>query len=262
MRPRPGWLSKTPKSVSSKLRNADTKERLTPDMARVKTQKKSSHGQKVTCGRCLGPINPGDQYRKVSLKTGPRSSVTKYRCMGPACGFRSSELTTSRMSEVYQLNERLEDACSGLRLLDKTQRLTPARFEEFKSDLESIRDDAQSLAEEFQEAYDNMPEQFQSGENGERTQARQEAVEEFANELDSAIDNVSWPDVEDEDDVEDTLACKVCTMAKGDDRHTKGHEDFDHAFEAPDPTPEQLEALSESVESVVSEFERMSIDCE
>lgn len=228
-------------------------------MARIKTQKKSARGQDIKCGRCHADINPGDEYRKVGLKTGPRSSVTKYRCMKPACGFRSSELTTSRMSAVYELNERLDDACSTLRAKGDT--LTLKDVEEFKSEVESIRDDAQTQAEEFQEAFDNMPEQFQSAENGEKTQARQEACDEFYNELDSLIDNVEWPE---EDDVEEPAdECETCTMAQLDPRHTPGGDQFEHEFKAPEPVidPDKRGGVTFADEFLGS-FEGLSIDCD
>lgn len=50
------------------------------------------------------------------------------------------------------------------------------RIEEAKGILESVRD-------EEQEAYDNMPENFQNGERGEKSQAAIDALENAISEL-------------------------------------------------------------------------------
>lgn len=80
-------------------------------MARVKTQKAR---KKYSCSKCKAAIMPGDDYRKVVLKTGPRSSRTIIRCIAPKCALRPSELTSSdTLITAYGIREGLEDAIAS-----------------------------------------------------------------------------------------------------------------------------------------------------
>ena len=58
-----------------------------------------------------------------------------------------------------------------------------AQIEGGKGILESVRD-------EEQETYDNMPEAFQSGEKGEKAQAAIDALEEAINACDEIVSNL------------------------------------------------------------------------
>lgn len=56
-----------------------------------------------------------------------------------------------------------------------------ARAEELKSMADTLKDDIQSVLDEEQDYYDNMPESFQGGEKGDRAQ-------EAINNLETAVD--------------------------------------------------------------------------
>jgi len=215
-------------------------------MARIVIKTKSTRGE-YKCGHCGIQIQPGSQYKSWQF----RNSAKQFRCMAPGCSPRASELTQGQIGRVYELNERISDCCDDFR--------SDQEFDDFKSNLESIKEDAESLKDEFDENYNNMPESFQNGQNGELVQGRVDALESFIDELDSAIDNADWPDGAEDEDAE----CVVvdgsggpCGMAKSDDRHTKGHEEFEHEFEAEEADNSDL------VESIVGDFESMSCDCD
>jgi hypothetical protein len=64
---------------------------------------------------------------------------------------------------------------------ERRKRLAALKLDEVKAELESIRD-------EEQEAYDNMPESLQDGERGEAMAAIVDALEEVVSALDSFAD--------------------------------------------------------------------------
>lgn len=56
--------------------------------------------------------------------------------------------------------------------------------------IQEAKDILESTAEEEQEYYDNMPENMQSGEKGERAQSAAESLQEAVGNLDEAINNL------------------------------------------------------------------------
>ena len=68
------------------------------------------------------------------------------------------------------------------------------RLEKLSNQLSDIHDELEALKDEEQEAYDNMPESFQSGNKGEQSQAvidsldsASQSVEESRNYIDEAV---------------------------------------------------------------------------
>lgn len=61
---------------------------------------------------------------------------------------------------------------------------------EVRDKLESAKAEIEDLQNEEQEYYDNMPEGFQNGEKGERTQAAIDALEEAATEIGTALEKL------------------------------------------------------------------------
>jgi superfamily I DNA/RNA helicase len=206
-------------------------------MPRINTKTKSRAGKQVNCGRCRIVIQPGQKYRSWSFRYGG----THFRCMQPKCNPRASELTQSQAGQMYQLTERIEDACQAIR--------TPGEYtiEDFKSEMESIREDAESLKDEIQEGFDNMLEGLQQAEAGQRAEARVEALDSFMDELDSTIDNAEW-------EVDEEEECKTCGLSEHDP-----NEKYDHDFK---PVKETDPDSEERVEGIVSEFESISLDVE
>ena len=111
-------------------------------------------------------VKKGDLHYTWSLKTGPRSSRT-YRQIAPP---RRSQLTTSEyLGALYEWEDSLAAA----------------------EDLEAIRplvDDIRTLGEEQREKFDNMPEGLQMGETGQMIEARAEACDAAADQLEEILD--------------------------------------------------------------------------
>src|SRR4051794_13877401 len=72
-------------------------------MPRVFTQTKNRAGRARSCGRCGTEIKPGDSYYKFSFRYGG----THYRCSKHYP--RQSELTQSKMAEIYSAIEGAEE---------------------------------------------------------------------------------------------------------------------------------------------------------
>lgn len=62
---------------------------------------------------------------------------------------------------------------------------------EIISKLESLRDDLECLQNEEQDYYDNMPENLQCSERGERAEAAVSSLEDALYNIDSAIDSIN-----------------------------------------------------------------------
>ena len=151
-------------------------------MARVTTQKSRKEWK---CGGCGRTINKGDMYKRVEMKTGPTSSITKIRCS--SCQFKRSELTTSEYKQaLYDIQDSVENINS-------------------QEDIDNLVSEIESLADETRDKFDNMPEGLQQGDTGQMLESR-------ADSLDSAksdIEDLTWPDEDkakeeiDEDDYDD-----------------------------------------------------------
>lgn len=61
-----------------------------------------------------------------------------------------------------------------------------ARFGDARAEMELIHDELESLRDEEQEYYDNMPESFQQGDKGDRAQAAIDLLESALSELEAS----------------------------------------------------------------------------
>jgi acyl-CoA reductase-like NAD-dependent aldehyde dehydrogenase len=141
-------------------------------MARVYRQKTRSER---TCGRCRRTIQKGEEY--LSCAPGFRSRP-QIRCT--SCGFRMSEMTTSKMSEAYAAQEDAEDAVNALEYKQPGEGEEVDLASEFQPILEECGQRIRDVAEEYREASSNWA-------GGERTN---DEWEERADELDAAADEV------------------------------------------------------------------------
>jgi len=129
---------------------------------RVHTKLKSKAGKPRTCDKCGEPILPGTRYYEWSF----RYAGTRRR--HSTCGYpRGSELTTSRLSEVYAAIEAVEDESSSWESEDDA-----------RQSMEAAVDTVREVASEYEQAAESFG---QAGPN----QERYEALDEFADELES-----------------------------------------------------------------------------
>lgn len=146
-------------------------------MPRVLTKTKSTAGAERKCGRCGIKIEAGDTYFSWSFRYGG----THYRCKDHRP--RQSELTQSKMSEVYAAVEAAEDELP-----------TTGDVADIRSIIEALAETVESVASEYRDAAEPFG---GAGENAER-----------ADELDGWVDELQsfYPDDPDEEnDTDDEI---------------------------------------------------------
>lgn len=153
-------------------------------MARVTTVKAARKPQ-GRCGRCGKEIEKGDGYRHASPGFRSRKLV---RCLEDACRFRPSDLTTSKMSQVYAAVEGVEDSLAEFGPFEDHD----AVKDEAQALVDGMKDEIEAVRDEYQEALD----QWEYG---------NEQIQEKVDEVEGWVDVCEgWdcPEVEDEEDMD------------------------------------------------------------
>ena len=161
-------------------------------------------------------IAKGDMYYYVKIKTGPRTS----REMRSKTPFKRSQLTQSDyLSQLYDW----EDSKAEISEMDSAQQFA---------------DDIRALGEEQGEKFDNMPEGLQQGDSGQMLEARRDACEQAATEIEEIISE--W------EDAKSTWETEIETYKTELAAHKASQEAFDEweaqseddGFDEPEPTVE------------------------
>ena len=161
-------------------------------------------------------IAKGDMHYYVKIKTGPRSS----REMRSKTPFKRSQLTSSDyQSQLYDW----EDSKAEISEMDSAQQFA---------------DDIRALGEEQGEKFDNMPEGLQQGDSGQMLEARRDACEQAATEIEEIISE--W------EDAKSTWETEIETYKEEKAAHEASQEAYDEweaqsedeGFEEPEPTVE------------------------
>lgn len=152
-------------------------------MPRVTTKKKNKAGQPYDCGRCDKKIVAGETYYEWSFRYGgTRRQHTEH---GPP---RRGQLTQSKLAAVYDAVDGAEDTIK--------EAASP-------EDIAAALNDAKDVLEEVKQEYEDACEAM--GAAGESGTSRDNAdeLENFSNELDSAISDIESESFEkDEDETE------------------------------------------------------------
>jgi len=204
---------------------------------RINKVKKAQKPQ-GNCGGCGKPIKKGDGYRWIKFRYGGR----RVRCMDTKCVFKDSDLTQSKMSEVYSARETLEAAVNDWDGEDA---------EDLRSALSDAADSVRSVADEYQNSADSIKDRFSESQTADDCEEKANALNEWADELESAADEFDdKPEVEEdrckEMDEDDELRCT----------EDKDHEDdckFDakNAGTKPDDEESELDSWRASCREVV-----------
>lgn len=132
-------------------------------MPRVNTQTRSTRGRVKRCGRagCNREIQPGERYFSFSFRYGG----TQVRCSEHYP--KQSELTQSKLSEVYAAVEDAEDEMNSAETV-----------EDIMTAVENVAQVATDMAGEYEEAAEAFG---GAGENAERAEALQAYADELSN---------------------------------------------------------------------------------
>jgi ABC-type transporter Mla subunit MlaD len=158
-------------------------------MPRVYSPKKNRSGKSLACGRCSRTIEPGETYYWWKFRYGGK----QVRCGDHYP--RPSELTQSKLSQVYAAVEGAEDALGDAKTVD-----------EVTGALETAAGEVRDVADEYREAAEAM------GDAGSEHEERADAVEEFADALEQFD-----PDLDDEpeeDESEEEAQARVLEEAR------------------------------------------------
>lgn len=124
------------------------------------------------CTRCSKKIKKGDPYLWWKFNFGP-----KYvRCSASACSPKPSELTRS------EFWGRVRDL--------QAEGFGGENFEDLKDRTTSVIDELNSLADDCEEKFNNMPQSLQDGDTGQLLQERADALREAV----SAIEAIDIPE--------------------------------------------------------------------
>lgn len=149
-------------------------------------------------------IAKGDMYYYVKIKTGPRTS----REMRSKTPFKRSALTQSDyLSQLYDW----EDGKAEISDMESAQQFA---------------DDIRALGEEQDEKFNNMPEGLQQGDSGQMLEARRDACEQAASEIEEIISE--W------EDAKSTWETEIETYKEEKAAHEASQAEFDEWESAQD----------------------------
>jgi len=180
--------------------DAEGKQVETPVMRRDGTPKVTKHGRPVTmrqtvadksqplpmpkCESCGKTIEVGQAYKHVSPKSGPYGGYTRYRC-SDCPGWQVWDLSNAWWARIAQ-------ATDGFDVSDCTT------VEEVQERLEAVADAIRDLAQESEEAADNIEEGFgHETMQSQEARDRAEALNDWADEIaDADIPDLPEPESE------------------------------------------------------------------
>ena len=145
-------------------------------------QVKKAQKDQGTCS-CGTEITKGMPYQWIKFRYGGR----RVRC--ESCRFRPSEMTQSKMSQVFAAQEGLEDFMGSWEGTD---------MEELKSEIENCCSEIDEVVEEYREAAEAM------GEGGTQHEERADELDGWKEELDCCLDSEELDTDDDGNDIQIT----------------------------------------------------------
>lgn len=140
-------------------------------MGALHTQKAN---KEYVCERgCV--IKKGDTYHKIAHKF----QKVRVRCVNHRP--KPSELATSdKVSRLLSVGEMIEDTLS---MFEKRE----CEVDSLISDLESGKEELESIAEEYEEGISNMPDNLQQSSRADEMQERADLIREWSDEFENVI---------------------------------------------------------------------------
>lgn len=194
-------------------------------MPRV-TQKTKNRGGKAESYPCVHPgcrlndrrILPGERYYEWAFRYGGKRRQHVSHGMP-----RQSQLTQSKMGEVYAEQEALEDFAPPAREMDPHTMTIADTDADYFDDvkqaavdaLSTARENVESVKSEYEDAIEAMPA------SEEQNQERIDAIEAWMDVLEDAESDVDGMDVDDYDDIDDAVTAVT-------DRVTEAAAEFDY----------------------------------
>lgn len=149
---------------------------------RIFSAKKNRAGNSIHCKNCGVKINTGEKYYFYFKRYSKRSRGAKVvHCASHYP--RPSDLTSSKMGEVYDAQQDASRALSGCEDAESMSAIL--------ADIISV---AESVKEQYEESLENMPEQLrESSDSGQQIQEKIDALDNYIQELeDKQSECDSW----------------------------------------------------------------------
>ena len=157
-----------------------------PRIKHIKKARKSSRDR--NCRICAHTVQPGESYKFLAKRTGPRSSTKYFYCKDHHP--RPSHMLSGRTAELTEMVEGFDDSINeGIAIRES--------LESFNADLESFIDDVQNGASSIEEYFGQT----------EQSSAMDDAAEQLRNWLEELHDiENSLPE---DDEIEDGIVSQV-----------------------------------------------------
>lgn len=144
-------------------------------MARVFT--KTNKRSEISCGKCKKKIESGEEYYTWKLRYGTK----QIRCKShPA---RPSEMTSGKLSGAYAAIEGAEEDCLAIRQ-------GKLEITELPAALNGCADECESVKDEYQDSFDNIPQGLQEGDVAQGIQEKIDALDTFVDNLRSVASDI------------------------------------------------------------------------
>jgi hypothetical protein len=150
---------------------------------KLKTKNKGIKVETYPCRKCEEPIKPGEQYYEWKHRNSPFSR--QHQSHGAP---KQSELCSGKMSGVYAATEELSDVIDAASRDNNPSSLADALM----ACAEAVRE----VAQEYEDNRGNMPEGLQDGNVGTDMQEKADALNDFADSLESAASDSEVTDWE------------------------------------------------------------------
>lgn len=179
--------------------------------------------------RCIGPcklaesrdgsteIQVGDSYYTYSRKMS-RGGITYFKHV--ACGYPRPTQLSNRKTAVIE--EALLDASWPTASFDSTD--LAGQAESFLADVKSVVEEIagviRDVGQEYQDSFDNMPENLQQGDTGQALETVAQEMDSKADDLESwdpTSDEPDWPEPDDDDRDAYVDACQQAFESWADD---------------------------------------------
>ena len=113
---------------------------------------------------------------------------------------RQSQLTNSeKLSRAYAAGEQIEDIPGTLALPDSKDGLSDL-IDDVKGTLESIVEEIRQIASEYEDSASNIRDSFAESPTADECEEKQQQLEEWADSIDTAIQEIESVDVDVSDD--------------------------------------------------------------
>lgn len=202
-------------------------------MPRVKSKTKNKAGKPYPCDRCDKKIRAKEPYYEWSFRHG--GTHRQHLSHGYP---RQSQLTESKMSSAYAAIEAAEDAIGDAEDVDA-----------IRTALEDCGNEIETVAQDYQDGIDNMPESLQQGGTAQESADKIESLNSFKDELESTASGLEDFDEDEPEEPKEEAANTPEQFAREHEEWEAEHAEWQNKFN------DHLEEQKTSATDALGNFE-------